>query len=310
MSVEKGDKVITMATHNSRFHADDLFAVSMLVLHLQKNDPGSQIAVVRTRDPKVIDAADFVVDVGGVHDPEKRRFDHHQKGGAGQRDNGIPHAALSLVWNEYGMNLCDEDKDVWQNIYDRVLQSIDAYDNGVSLEDHSEYADVPRYYIHALVQSFNPTWNDPDIYDERFQEALDVFVPLLEREIANAKSYVDAKRAVIEAVTNEENIVDKHILVLDEKYPYDEVLEDYVDIWYVIRPDGGSGDWRITTVRDHSKTFINRKDLPAAWAGHRDGELATVTGIEDAIFCHLGLFIASAKTREAAIALAQLAVAA
>jgi uncharacterized UPF0160 family protein len=35
--------------------------------------------VKRTRDPKILDECDTVVDVGGVFNAERRRFDHHQK---------------------------------------------------------------------------------------------------------------------------------------------------------------------------------------------------------------------------------------
>lgn len=34
---------------------------------------------IRTRDPAVLDTCDVVVDVGGVYDPAKNRFDHHQR---------------------------------------------------------------------------------------------------------------------------------------------------------------------------------------------------------------------------------------
>lgn len=34
----------------------------------------------RTRDPAVLDKCDIVVDVGSVYDPQKNRFDHHQRG--------------------------------------------------------------------------------------------------------------------------------------------------------------------------------------------------------------------------------------
>jgi uncharacterized UPF0160 family protein len=34
---------------------------------------------LRTRDPKILDQCDTVVDVGGVFNAEQRRFDHHQK---------------------------------------------------------------------------------------------------------------------------------------------------------------------------------------------------------------------------------------
>jgi len=35
--------------------------------------------IVRTRDQTVLDTCDIVVDVGGVYDPKKERFDHHQR---------------------------------------------------------------------------------------------------------------------------------------------------------------------------------------------------------------------------------------
>lgn len=36
----------------------------------------------------------MVVDIGGVYDLETNHFDHHQIGGAGKRENGIPYAAI------------------------------------------------------------------------------------------------------------------------------------------------------------------------------------------------------------------------
>ena len=44
--------------------------------------------------------------------------------------------------------------------------------------------------------------------------------------------------------------------------------------------------------------FTARADLPAAWAGLRGADLATVTGVPDATFCHNGRFIAAAKSFE------------
>jgi hypothetical protein len=36
--------------------------------------------IVRTRDPKLLEKCEIVVDVGGVFDHEARRYDHHQRG--------------------------------------------------------------------------------------------------------------------------------------------------------------------------------------------------------------------------------------
>src|SRR5437764_1161911 len=96
---------VTIVAHNGNFHADDVFAVATVLLVLERSDfPAWRQAIpkiIRTRDPKTIEKADFVVDVGGVYDAENNRFDHHQAGGAGTRANGIPYASFGLVWKKF-----------------------------------------------------------------------------------------------------------------------------------------------------------------------------------------------------------------
>src|SRR3989344_2675707 len=86
-----------IVVHDGGFHADDVFSVAALLLYLS-----GDAKVVRTRDPRIIESGDFVVDVGGVYDAERNRLDHHQTGGAGARTNGIPYAAFGLVWKKFG----------------------------------------------------------------------------------------------------------------------------------------------------------------------------------------------------------------
>jgi uncharacterized UPF0160 family protein len=56
------------------------------------------------------------------------------------------------------------------------------------------------------------------------------------------------------------------------------------------------------------KPFETRINLPAAWRGLRDEELAVVCGVKDAVFCHNGLFIGGAKTKDGAIEMARVAI--
>ena len=62
------------------------------------------------------------------------------------------------------------------------------------------------------------------------------------------------------------------------------------------------------TICEKLHTFNNRKNFPQDWAGLRDEELQKVTQVSDAIFCHRGLFLAVAKSKEGAIALAEKAL--
>ena len=74
-------------------------------------------------------------------------------------------------------------------------------------------------------------------------------------------------------------------------------------------PDGEGGRWQLRTVPVQAGSFQARMDLPQAWAGLRDEQLAAVSGVPDAAFCHMNLFIAVARSREGALRLAELALA-
>ena len=80
-----------LLTHSGPFHADDLVAYLVLARTL------GDVRLVRSRAAEAIVAADVVFDVGGEYDPTRHRYDHHQPGGAGQRDNGVPYASAGLA---------------------------------------------------------------------------------------------------------------------------------------------------------------------------------------------------------------------
>ncbi|ESN98584.1 hypothetical protein HELRODRAFT_192998 [Helobdella robusta] len=64
-----------IGTHNGTFHCDDVFACYML----KQLDQYKDACIIRTRDSVKLDECDIVVDVGGVFDSAKLRFDHHQR---------------------------------------------------------------------------------------------------------------------------------------------------------------------------------------------------------------------------------------
>lgn len=57
-----------------RFHADEALACALLQMLPEYSDA----SITRTRDYAVLETMDVVVDVGGVYDPAKHRYDHHQ----------------------------------------------------------------------------------------------------------------------------------------------------------------------------------------------------------------------------------------
>ena len=286
----------TIITHDGKFHADEVFAVSALKLL----EPDA--LVVRTRDPERIAKGDYVVDVGGVCDPEAHRFDHHQQAGAGVRGNGIPYAAFGLVWKKFGEQICGS-AEIASRVEMVLVAPIDANDNGVDLVAPT-YEGVSLYTISDIVRSFTPTYDEKAVpLDERFIEVSCFAKRVLEREIERAKALTRGKEKVLQVY---ESTVDKRLIVLDDDYPWKEVLAGFSEPLYVVHPQEET--WRLYCVRTDPHLFRNRKDLPESWAGLRDEALVKVTGVPGAVFAHRNRFMAVAKTKEGALALAKKAL--
>src|SRR3989344_7405912 len=109
----------TIAVHSGDFQADDVFAVSIIRLLYP------EIKIIRSRDEEVLKHADIRADVGGKYDPSTHDFDHHQTGGAGMRENGIPYSSAGLVWKHFGKKLVSSDE-VFNYIDEKIVQWIDA----------------------------------------------------------------------------------------------------------------------------------------------------------------------------------------
>ena len=287
-----------IVTHSGNFHTDEVFACAVLSL-LHKG----AVEIVRSRDGDVWATGDYVVDVGGEYNIPSGRFDHHQIGGAGVRDNGVPYSSFGLVWKEYGENLAGS---VYaMTVIDRmVVQPVDAGDNG--FETFGVRGEVSPFILQDVVSSFRPVWNEERTEDEGFFEAYNVAKRILEREIVRAQSEEEGKRHVEEAYIAAK---DKRIIVLEDHYPWYEALGTKLEPLFVVKPDRGEGGkWKIEAVRSDIHSFKNRKNLPTSWAGKTGAELAEVSGVSDALFCHTKLFIAVAGSKEGAIKLAQVAV--
>lgn len=64
-----------IGTHDGTFHCDEVLACSLLKMLPEFKDA----EIIRTRKPDILECCDVVVDVGGVYDETKHRYDHHQR---------------------------------------------------------------------------------------------------------------------------------------------------------------------------------------------------------------------------------------
>jgi uncharacterized UPF0160 family protein len=311
---------MVIVTHSGKFHADDAWAAATLnVLY-----PGSEI--VRTRNPAIIDKADFAVDVGGIWDPASGRFDHHQKGFDGARQSGVVYASAGLVWREHGARCVailagthtgqrlsdDAAREIAYAIDADIVQYLDMSDTGAARNAPGSYG------LSAVISGFNPNWMDEQRigYGEpteayrlgQFRRAMALLTDIM----VNAVKYRVGATLAVEQVRHAELLEDGRVLYLtNSALPWTSVVrKEMPKVLFVISHNLGEQRYMLHTVPVSPETFEARADLPAAWAGLRDADLAAVTGVPDAGFCHNGRFIAAVKSYEGARVMARQALAA
>ena len=307
-----------IATHSGKFHADDVWAVTVLDILFP------DCTLVRTRDMQKIDAADFAVDVGGIWDAQTRRFDHHQKGFDGARPSGVVYASAGLVWQEYGARCVakiaecrtgyaissEKAQQIACAIDGDLVQYLDMSDTGAARNAPGGYG------LSAVVSGFNPTWVDEQQAGDaaaaealrlaQFRRAMEFVADIM----VNAVKYRVGSMRAVEQVRQSERLEEGRLLFLKNgALPWASVVRNEMPkVLFVISYNTTEQRYMIHTVPATVDTFEARKDLPEAWAGLRDEELAAVTGVPDAMFCHNNLFIAAAKSFEGILKMARMAL--
>lgn len=293
-----------IGTHSGVFHADETMACAIL-LNLYPS-----ATIVRTRDPARLAECDVVVDVGGVYDDARKRYDHHQRGFDKARPNGIKYSSAGLVWFHYGMLVMDEfgpdAQAMWDDIDMNFIAAIDATDNGQRLNETPSLVRVQT--LSSLIGAMNPTWLEEtgNYPDGHFDAALELAKVHLLRAVAATKARFAARKHVEDALLRAHD----GYLVLDHYMPWQEVVCSPMvrqDVLYVLFPTE-EGEWRVQGVPKTLGGFEARKPLPESWGGLQGDAFAFHTGVYDAVFCHSARFICGTKGRVGAEILANMAV--
>jgi uncharacterized UPF0160 family protein len=296
-----------LVTHSGGFHADELLSSVVLtrLFPLAK--------ITRSRAPEwITPGADKIIyDVGGSYDPEARIFDHHQRG-APLRDDGKPYSSFGLIWKHYGrdylaaMGIPDGDAELIHASFDTAfVLPIDMADNGAL--DPSQAGMLAGLTLPSLLETLKPVFDeaDPAAEERAFMNALAIARSFVEATIAQAAAKLRAEAVVQRAIVE---AGDSAVLELPRGMPFRAaIVKAGADhLLFVVHPR--DKDWCLTGIRRADEGFALRADLPVAWAGLTNGALEAASGVPGASFCHNGRFIAAAKTREAALAMAEIAV--
>ncbi len=296
-----------LVTHSGGFHADELLS-SVVLTRLYP-----EARILRTREPASITPAPdrIIYDVGGLYDAERAIFDHHQRD-APMRPDGQPYSSFGLIWKHFGQDYLRATgipgvdlATVHADFDARFVLLIDQLDNGAL--DPSIAGPLAGMTLPGLLETLKPVFDDADPEAEMraFHTARQIAQSFVEARIARSAAKLRAEDIVRQAIHRAGS---SRILELPMGMPFrPTVIKDGADhLLFVVNPRGD--DWSLGGIRRADHGFALRADLPLAWAGLSDAALEKVTGVPGAGFCHNGRFIAVARTREAILEMARLAV--
>lgn len=309
---------LRILTHSGSFHADDVFGVAVLAaLH-----PDHTLA--RTRDMALIAQADFAVDVGGEWDAARGRFDHHQRGFDGARESGEGYASAGLVWRAYGSAYVRQVAAALEAPLGEAAVAGIAADLDASLVRYLDMVDTGAamvapgvFGLSSQVAALNSTWIEEQglsteargaLQLERFREAMAMVQRYLQRLVSRRVG----QELAADRVRAAPRLLGGRVLHLAEGgMPWTRiVLDEMPEVLFVLYPvsDDEGERYVLRTVPVKAESFEARRDLPRAWAGLRDQQLAQASGVPDALFCHTNVFIAVARSLAGALKLAELAL--
>ncbi|KAF6147517.1 hypothetical protein GIB67_014656 [Kingdonia uniflora] len=316
-----------VGTHNGSFHCDEALGCFMIRL----TNKFFEAEIVRTRESQVLETLDAVLDVGGVYDPTRDRFDHHQKGFGEVFGHGFETklSSAGLVYKHYGLEIIAKELQLEEGhpdvhrlflaVYKNFMEAIDAVDNGISRYD----TDMPPKYVNnthlsSRVGRLNLDWMDVDQSSERenaaFQRAMTLAGgEFLESVQFYAKSWLPARSIVMECLQARKDVDSSgEIMTLNRFCPWklhiyelEEEIKIDPSIKYVLYQDERSKSWRVKAVSTALDNFESRKPLPAQWRGLRDEELSELSGIPGCVFVHMSGFIGGNRSYKGALAMAR-----
>lgn len=273
-----------VVTHAQQFHIDELIAVALLEAYFLKDQ---KIELIRTRDESVLAKArsekdTFVIDVGGVYDPEMLNFDHHQNDESLRWKDGLPYSSCGLVWKwlrdskKLHQQMNEETMDIIEN---ELIRRVDMHDNG--LEKFSELTFLIMY---------NRKPDDPSAQDKQFKRALKAAVDYLHNHFAYVRGNMRAEKEIVKAINKSEKIDGIVVCESNIKDAAKRVAK-LTNKELIIYPHS-NGMWAIKTVPSNLRDDFSQKcPAPKEWRGFKEKELEAVSGIPGLYFCHKGGFL-------------------
>jgi len=222
--IKKDKSTLNVVTHDGLFHSDDVFSIALLKLFHK------DINVVRTRNKETLknaikDEKTYVLDAGGIFDPEKLNFDHHA-------ESPEDMATISLLFQHLFPDLKNDR--IMTIVYDRLIRGINDWDLGIA--DRSAYP----LYLPQLITAFNRFGTTEQ--DIQFLKAVEFAYTVLSNEMNTAKEIARSKD-----IWDKRELLNGNTALLHEHCAFwRTITKNEKDIKYILQPD--NDNWQIVSI--------------------------------------------------------------
>ena len=264
----------SVAVHDGSFHADEVSACALLLTFGLVD----REKIMRSRDPAILAKCEYACDVGGVYDPARKLFDHHQASYQGSFSS----AGMILLYL-YNQGILTAQKYYFLN--DSLIKGVDEHDNGKAplIPGTTSFSQI--------ISNFLPIEYEVDSEKEltAFLRAVDFAHGHMKR-LNERYLYAASRRLFVEEAMRKY----KDCLIFDQALPWQDTFFELGGenhpASFVIMPSGTN--WKLRGIPPTSYDRMKiRCPLPLEWAGLMKQELVDLTAIPGAIFCHKGRFI-------------------
>lgn len=297
----KNNKTMILCTHNGSFHADDIFAYTILSTVFPNN------ILMRTRDKELWNKADIVFDVGMVYDPENKKYDHHMKNPP-QRPDGSLYSSAGLIWKFYGMdylkiknfetNFNNEILEkIWEKIDKKIIKVIDAIDVGEM---------IPRdVSIEKLIDMENPEKAGNTSITEKQGNVDDYYYAFLRVSQIVNNFFQNSVKREFKKMLFIEYFMEQYNKAEDKRVIYCEqfgdatrhINENNLETLFIITKRNDN-DYMINCVPPADNMYAQKLPLPVEFAGKKEEELPELSGIKGLKFVHNNRFCAALTNLE------------
>lgn len=291
-ATERGDYVVHVATHNGKFHADELLAIAMLKYAIKQATCWSsqkiEFDIIRTRDAKKISAADIAIDVGDGP------FDHHSTDD--RYPNGVPMASCGKV-----LAAVESDKRFIQLFNSWTLYALQAVDNG---DKSSKFTNNFFNWVGLMNQTYSEAKAADYNNDKPFMLALQMVEILYQRMYREAKEHLLAQGYLQHCARH----FSQQILELPgSNVPWKYfVAYQLPTIKGILSQDKSTGKWTVRWVPKYMGSPDTKLHWPAEWRSKKEAcegntTLAAKKYEFGCSFCHKSLVLANFDTRDHAL---------